>query len=93
MNTCELCVKILDKYKKGILMVKQCFVLHEEVIDVFHENYYIFTIENCHLIFLVSGFLFQWNVERLEMIVFTLMHQKTTWSENILKKNSAKQPV
>ena len=36
-NTCELCDKIFDKYNKGILMVKKCFVLHEEVIDVFHD--------------------------------------------------------
>ena len=26
-------------------MVKKCFVLHEEVIDAFHEKYYIPTIE------------------------------------------------
>ena len=42
---CELCYKILDKYKKGRLIVKKCFVLHEEVIDVFYEKYYIPTIE------------------------------------------------
>ena len=27
-------------------MVNKCFVLHEEVIDVFHKKYYIPTIEN-----------------------------------------------
>ena len=26
-------------------MVKKCFVLHEEVIDVFHEKYHIPTLE------------------------------------------------
>ena len=44
-NTCELCDNILDKDKKGRLMVKKCFALHEEVIYVFHEKYYIPTIE------------------------------------------------
>ena len=52
-------------------MVNKCFVVHEEVIDVFHENFYIPTIENCHFILIVSEFLVQWNVERLEIIVFT----------------------
>ena len=37
-NTCELCYNMLDKEKKGILMVKLCFVIHEEVIYVFHEK-------------------------------------------------------
>ena len=36
---------MLDKDKKGILMAKKCVVLHEEVIDVFYEKYYIPTIE------------------------------------------------
>ena len=44
-NTCELCDKIIDKYNKGRLMVKKCFVLHEEVIDVFNEKSYIPIIE------------------------------------------------
>ena len=74
-NTCDLCDTILDKDNKGILMAKKCFVLKTEVIDVFHEKYYIPTIENCHFILLVSGLLVQWNAERLEMIVSTLMHQ------------------
>ena len=37
-NTCELCDNILDKEKKVRIMVKKCFVLHEEVIYVFHEK-------------------------------------------------------
>ena len=44
-NMCELCDIIPDKDKKGIIMVKKCFVLHEEVIDVSHEIFYIPTIE------------------------------------------------
>ena len=44
-NMGELCDKKLDKDKKGRLMAKKGFVLHEEVIDVFHEKYYIPTIE------------------------------------------------
>ena len=35
-NVCELCDNIIDKKMKGRLLVKKCFVLHEEVIDVFH---------------------------------------------------------
>ena len=41
-NTCELCDNMLDKDKKGRLMVKNFF---EEVIDVFHEKYNIAGIE------------------------------------------------
>ena len=58
---CELCDNILDKDNKGILIVKKYFVLHEEVIDVFHEEYYIPPIENCHFIFPMYGLLIQWN--------------------------------
>ena len=74
---CELCDNILDKYKEDKLTVNKCFVIHEEVIDVFNEKYYIRTIEKCHFIFLVAGFLVQLNVERLEMIVSTLIMHKT----------------
>ena len=45
MNMCELYDNILDKYNRGILMVKKVFVLHEGVIDLFHEKYRIPTIE------------------------------------------------
>ena len=41
----ELCDIILDKEKKGKIIVNKCFGLHEEVIDVFHEKLYIPTIE------------------------------------------------
>ena len=44
-NTCELYDNILDKDRKFRLMVKKCFILHEEVIDIFHEKYYIPTIQ------------------------------------------------
>ena len=37
-NTCELCENIPYQYKKGRVMVDKCVVLHEEVIDIFHEN-------------------------------------------------------
>ena len=37
-NTCELCDKIIYKDKKGRIMVKKCFALHKEVIDVFLEK-------------------------------------------------------
>ena len=57
-------------------MAKKCFVLPEEVIDVFHEKNYIPTTENCHLIFLISGLLVRWNVGRLEIIVSIITHQE-----------------
>ena len=41
---CGFCDIIPDKDTKGRIMVKKCFVLHEEVIDVFHEKI-ITTIE------------------------------------------------
>ena len=40
-NTCELCDNILYKYKRGIITKKKCFVLQEEVIDVFRDKFYI----------------------------------------------------
>ena len=44
-NTCELCDNILGKDNIGIIIVNKCFVLHEEVIYVFREFFYIPTIE------------------------------------------------
>ena len=38
---CQLCDNMIYKDKKITLIVKKCFVLNEEVIDVFHEKYYI----------------------------------------------------
>ena len=43
-NTCDLCDTILYKDKRGVKMVKTCFFFHEEVIDVFHDKFYISTI-------------------------------------------------
>ena len=43
-NSCELCDKIIYKGKKVILTVNKSFVIHEEVIYVFHEKYDIPTI-------------------------------------------------
>ena len=45
-NMCDLCNIIPDKYKTGRIMVEKYFVLHEEVIDVFHKNICIPTIEH-----------------------------------------------
>ena len=75
-NTCELCDKILNRDKRGIIMVNKYFALHEEDMDVFHDKLYIPTIEKCHLVFLMSGFLAQWNVRRIEVIVSVTMYQK-----------------
>ena len=40
-NMCELCDIIPEKYKKGRIMVKKCFIIHEEVTDFIYENNYI----------------------------------------------------
>ena len=37
-NMCELCDIIPYKDKRGRIMAKKCFILREEVIDVFHEK-------------------------------------------------------
>ena len=42
---CGLYDNIQDKENRGRVMVNKCFVLHEEVIDVFHNKFYITTIE------------------------------------------------
>ena len=44
-NTCELFDNIQDKDKRGRIMTNKCFVLFKEVIDVFHEIFYIPTVE------------------------------------------------
>ena len=44
-NTFDLCDIIHEKEKRRKMMVKKCFVLHEEVSDVFHDKIYIPTIE------------------------------------------------
>ena len=35
---CKLCYLTQDKYKRGKFMAKINFVLHEEVIDIFHKK-------------------------------------------------------
>ena len=35
---CDLCDIIPDKDNKGRTMVKKCFIIYEEVIDVFHTK-------------------------------------------------------
>ena len=42
---CELCDNIQYKDKRGRIMMKKCFVFHEEVIYFFNEFFYIPTIE------------------------------------------------
>ena len=44
-NTCELCDKIIERYNIGRTVANKWFVLHEEVIDVFHDKFYNPTIE------------------------------------------------
>ena len=62
-STCESCDKIQYKDKKSRITAKACFVLHEEVIDVFHEMFYITTIEKYRFILLMLGLLVQCNEE------------------------------
>ena len=45
MSTYELCERKPDKIKIWKIQVKKSFVLHEDVIDTFHNNLYIPTIE------------------------------------------------
>ena len=44
-NKCKLCDDISDKDNRRRIILKKCFVLHEEFMDIFHENNYIPTIE------------------------------------------------
>ena len=64
-NMCDLCDNTFDKDKRGIIMVKKCFVLQKEVIDVFHENIYIPTIEKLSFHIDHGSLLVQWNAGRL----------------------------
>ena len=68
---------ILNRDNKGRITVKKCFVLHKEVIGVFHGKVYIATIEKLSFDFIMFRLLVQWNMGRLEIIFPALMHQKT----------------
>ena len=93
-NTCELCDNILDKYKKGILMVNRCSVLHEEDIDVFHEKYYIPTIENLPFYLAHVSILGSMECGKTRNDFSTLMDKVFYIKlKDIMQKNSAKQPV
>ena len=63
----------------------KCFVHHEEDIDIFHDKFYIPTIENCHFIFIVLGLLVQWNLGRLKLI----FHDNAPKNNIRLKKDYA----
>ena len=39
MNRCGLCDNIQDKDKTLLIMAKECSVIYEEVVDVFHETF------------------------------------------------------
>ena len=53
-------------------MVKKCFFLNEEVIDLFNKNICIPTIEYWYFV----GLLVQWNVRRPEMIIVMKVMEK-----------------
>ena len=71
-------------------MANKCFVIHEEVINVFHENFKSPQYKNCLLILLISGLLVQWKVGRLEIIVSMIMHNIYTKLKN-MQKNLVRQ--
>ena len=48
-------------------MGKKCFVLHNEIIDVFYDRIYIPIVENCPFVLMMLGLLDQWNMERIEI--------------------------
>ena len=73
---CELYDIILETYNKGRIMVKKCFVLNEEVINVFYEFYYIPTIEKKSFHLAHVRILVLMEMGRLEMICSALMNQK-----------------
>ena len=56
-------------------MAKINFVLRMEVIDIFQKKFYISTIEKLSF-HLANVFLVQWNLGRLEMIIFMKIHEK-----------------
>ena len=73
-NMCELCDTIPDKVNKYRITANKCFVLHEEVIDIFYNFLILPQYKNFHLIFIMSGLLVQWNLGRLEIVVSAIMH-------------------
>ena len=50
-------------------MVMKTFVIHEEVIDIFHIYIYIPTISIFHFVYIMYSLLVHWNIVKLEMIV------------------------
>ena len=54
--------KIEDKDKTGKILVKKHFVIHEEVIDVFHEKNCIPTIEQFHVTYPMYELWVQWKL-------------------------------
>ena len=52
------------------IMVNKSFFPHWEVIDAFHNKFYIPTIDFFHFIFIMLVFLVQCNIVRLEIMIF-----------------------
>ena len=73
-------------------MAKKCFVLHEEVIDIFHDKCYFPTIEK--LSFHLAHVRIIGSMERgkTENYCFHDNTLRKIWG-NIMQKNSAKRPV
>ena len=89
----DLCDIIPDKDKRGIIMSNNCFVLHEEVIDVFHVFFNIPTIEKLSFHLSHVSILGSMKCGKTRNDFLTLMHQKNINLKMIMQKNSAKRPV
>ena len=73
---CEICDIVTDKDKKGIIMVKKCFVLHKEVRDVFHKKNYIPTIEKLSFCIAHVRILGSMESDKTSNYFSMLIHQK-----------------
>ena len=54
-NTCGLCEITQDKERIDKIQAKKSFVIHEEVIDIFHDKLYIFIIEKISFYLRAAG--------------------------------------
>ena len=90
---CELCDIIIDKEKNFRIMVNKCFVLHEEVIDFFHESFYIPIIEKLSFHFAHVRILSSMECGRTRNYFFHANYSKKRVKKRIMQKNSAEQLV
>ena len=75
-NTCGLCDNIQEKDKMGIIRLKKFFVIHEKVIDVFHQIFYIPTIEKLSFYIYHVRIIGSMEFGNTKIYLFMIMHQK-----------------